>query len=119
VVNDLKFRNAILDTIIDISYLKDKDGNIHVPRPDFFCKPNILQTQARRCIIDLYVHTLNPDDLAENGHGDQAFMCDVLKAALRKWDLQGGQASGRKAPLRKFDYHEHEDGVRCDGGDEE
>jgi hypothetical protein len=118
VVNDLKFRNAILDTIIDISYLKDKDGNTHIPHPNHVCKPHLLTTHARRCIIDLYVHTLDPDNLAVNGHGDQAFMCDVLKAALRKWDLQGEQVSGRKTPLRKCDYHEHEDGVRCDVGDQ-
>ena len=118
VVKDPRFRNAVLDTIIDVSYLKDKDGKINIPSADFANKPHILQTQARRCIVDLYVHTLDPDDPAINGFGDQTFMCDVLKAALREWDSQDEQTSGRKASLRKCDYHEHPDGVRCDDGDQ-
>lgn len=107
-----------MDTIIDISYLEDKDGNTHIPDPNFFCTPGLLNTEARRCIVDLYVHTLDPDGPAIDAKVDQTFMQDVLKAALRKWDMQGEQASGRKIPLRKCDYHEHPDGVRCDDGDQ-
>jgi hypothetical protein len=46
-VKDHRFKNAILDTIIDISYLKDKDGNTHIAHPNFVCKPELFKTQAR------------------------------------------------------------------------
>jgi hypothetical protein len=113
VVKDLKFRNAILDTIIDISYLKDKDGHTHIPHPKYVCKPHLLTTPVRRCIIDLYVHTLDPDNLPLDGDVDPTFMREVLQASLKKWDMQGEKASVRKKPVRKCDYHEHPDGMRC------
>jgi hypothetical protein len=88
-VKDHRFKNAILDTIIDISYLKDNHGNTHIPHPNFVCKPELLETQARRCIIDLYVHTLDPDNLDIDGGVDQNSMRDVLKASLKKMGYAG------------------------------
>lgn len=112
-VKDFTFKNAILDTIIDISYLKDKDGNTHIPHPNFVCKPHLLTTQARRCIIDLYVHTLDPENLPQDGEIDPTFMREVLKASLKKWDMQVEKVSIRRQSVRKCDYHEHPDGIRC------
>lgn len=117
-MNDPKFRNAILDAIIEISYLKDRKTGVHyLPDPAIF-RGFPLDSPAWRCIVDLYVHFLDPDDPAIHRPENQYFMREVFKASMRRADINSERGNFRRQKLRMCDYHEHEDGVRCCDGDE-
>ena len=117
-MEDPVFRNAVLDGIIDISRLKDKDTGVpYLPDAGIFSD---LKTDppAKRCIIDLYVHFLDPADPAIDLTANIHSMREVFKATLHKSDVKSEHGNFRRQNLRKCDYHEHEDGVRCDSGEE-
>ena len=115
---DPQFRNAILDAIIEISYLKDKKTGVPcLPDPMTF-KGYALDSPAWRCIVDLYVRSLDPDDPAIDRPENQHFMREVFKASMRRADVNSDRGNFRRQKLRMCDYHEHEDGVRCCDGDE-
>jgi hypothetical protein len=117
VFEDPRFRNAVLDVILEISRLKGKDGVSHLPHPGTFSNlPH--DSPARRCIVDLYVHFLDPEDPAIDRPENKTFMLEVFKAAIRRCDVKSEHGGFRRQNLRRCDYHDHEDGVRCDDGDD-
>jgi hypothetical protein len=117
-VEDSRFRNAILDGILEISRLKGKDGISHLPDPGIFSDlPH--DSPAKRCVMDLYIHFLDPDDPAIDLPQNQQFMREVLKASMRRSDVKSEHGHFRRQELKRCDYHEHSNGVRCDGRDEE
>ena len=117
-MQDINFRNATLDVIIEISQLKDKKTGVpYLPDPKTF-KDLPRESPARRCIIDLYVHFLDPEDPAIDRPENQQFMREIFKASMRRSDVKSEHESLRRQSLRRCDYHEHENRVRCDDGDE-
>lgn len=110
---DSSFKNAVVDTILDISYLNDEDGHSHLPVPDFVSGGTLLNSPARRCLLDLYASRLDPDGINLNIAIERPFMQDVFKVVLRKIDVKSENGGFRGKKLKKCDYHEHANGVRC------
>jgi len=113
-LEDPRFRNAVLDGILEISRLKGKDGVSNLPDPGTFSDlPR--ESPARRSIMDMYVNFLDPDDPAIDLPENQQFMREVFKASMRRCDVKSEHGQFfRRQELRKCDYHKHLDGVRCD-----
>lgn len=113
-VEDPRFRNAILDEILEISRLKGKNGISYLPDPGiFFDLPH--DSPAKRCVMDLYIHFLDPDDPAIDLPQNQQFMREVFKAFMRRSDVKSEHGHFRRHELKRCDYHEHPNSVRCDG----
>ena len=103
-----------MDGILEISRLQGKDGVSHLPDPGIFSDlPR--ESPSKRCVMDLYIHFLDPDDPAIDLPENQQFMREVFKASMRKSDVKSEHGHFRRQELRRCDYHEHPDGVRCDG----
>jgi len=112
------FYNATLDGIIEISRVKDPETGLH-------CLPDPAKishfpwhSEAKRCFIDLYAHFMDPEDPVIDSPENQQFMREVLKASIRMSKVRSEHGDLRVHELKNCDYHRHEKGVRCDGGNE-
>ena len=114
-----KFRNATVDGIIEISRVKDKESGVHhLPDPaKFHHFP--WHAPVKRCLVYLYAHFMDPEDPVLDRPENQQFMREVLKACVRRFKVESEQGDLRGCVLKKCDYHEHEEGVRCDESEED
>lgn len=113
-LQDANFRNAVLDTIIDISFLKDENGKHQLPDISLYTANPDAHSGPRLCTIDLYVSLV--DDLSTDTL-PESFIRDVLKKTIQRCDVKSEHGHFRGQALRKCDYHEHPDGVRCGDGE--
>jgi hypothetical protein len=103
VSEDPRFRNAVLDVILEISRLKGKDGVSHLPHPGTFSNlPH--DSPARRCIVDLihvtYLHliTLASSIIpVQSTHHVRKCLCDARPQQ---------QSKGITHPRSSHQYHE-------------
>lgn len=118
-MRDPQLRDAALDGIIEISCIKDKDTGVRtLPDPDILGRDLPRDSPGRRCIVDLFVHFLDPEDPAIDKIENKQFMRDYIKVVTRMSDVKNEHGSFRCQDLKKCDYHEHWDGERCDREEE-
>ena len=113
-----EFYNATLDGIIEISRVKDQETGLHCLPDPAKISHFPLHSEAKRCFIALYAHFMDPDDPSIDRPENQEFMREVLKASMRMSKVKSEHGDIRGHKLKNCDYHAHEDGVRCDNGDE-
>jgi hypothetical protein len=114
----MEFYNATLDGIIEVSRVKDRETGLHcLPDPAKFSHLP-FHMDVQRCVIALYARFMDPEDPVLDRPENQQFIREVLKTSRRIAQVNSEHGDLRGYELKNCDYHIHEEGVRCDGGEE-